>query len=139
MSPSTLRIVFIVVLFTHGIGHYMGILSSFGIKLSQNSSFQSWILGNYLSESALRIAGGVIWAAAFAGFIGAGLGLAGWLVPERLWQPLAIVSAFVSLAGLLLFWNAFAFLFNKIGAIGINLAVLVSLLYLRWPPEIVNR
>jgi hypothetical protein len=37
---------------------------------------------------------------------------------------------------LALFWNSFASLFpNKIGAIAVNIAVLVCLLWLNWPTE----
>jgi hypothetical protein len=60
----------------------------------------------------------------------------GWLVPHEWWRMLAIVSAVVSLIALVLFWNAFIYLFpHKVGAIAVNVAVLVGLLWANWPSE----
>jgi hypothetical protein len=57
-------------------------------------------------------------------------------VPHEWWRTLAIVSAVVSLVALALFWNAFIYLFpHKVGAIAVNVAVLVGLLWANWPSE----
>lgn len=138
MSISTLRIVIAVILLVHGIGHYMGLLSAVGVKLSSTSSANSWLFTGLLGDTPARIIGFVIYLLAFFGFIAAGLGLLGWLIPRGWWQPLAIGSAIISLFGLIFFWNAFAFFFNKFGAVAVNIAVLICLLRLHWPPEIVT-
>ena len=92
-----------------------------------------------LGDIGARVISGAIWLLALVAFVAAGLGLLGWLVPQNLWQPLAIVGAALSLAGLLLFWNAFPSPFpNNVAITVVNAAILVSLLWLHWPPSIVN-
>jgi hypothetical protein len=94
---------------------------------------------NLLGDKGSRAIGFIIWLLALLGFIGAGLALLGLLIPQAWWQPLAVISAIISLVGLIFFWNAFAMFFNKLGAVGVNVAVLISLLFLRWPPDLVNK
>ena len=49
---------------------------------------------------------------------------------------LAVTGAVASLVGLALFWNAFPVLFpNKIGALAVDVAVLVGVLLVDWPTE----
>ncbi|GAG01007.1 unnamed protein product, partial [marine sediment metagenome] len=69
-------------------------------------------------------------------FVASALGLLGWLVPHEWWRTLAVVSAAVSIVTIMVFWNAFVSLFpNKVGAIGVDIVVLVCLLWLNWPTE----
>ena len=58
--------------------------------------------------------------------------LAGWL-PAGWWQPLMIVSAGASLAGLALFPAAFP-PFSTTGALVVDIAVLVAVFGLHWQP-----
>jgi hypothetical protein len=47
-----------------------------------------------------------------------------------------VVSAVISLVAILLYWNALILLFpHKIGALAVNIAVLICLLALNWPAE----
>ena len=70
------------------------------------------------------------------GMSGAALALLGWLVPNDWWRALAIVSAIISLVAIALYWNAFIYLFpHKVGAIGVNVAILVCLLLADWPSK----
>jgi hypothetical protein len=63
----------------------------------------------------------------------------GILVPAGWWRPLAVVFAVVSLVVLMLFGRSWP-VFNFIGASGMNIAILVALLYQHWPPlELFNR
>jgi hypothetical protein len=53
-----------------------------------------------------------------------------------MWRTLAIWSSVISLVAIALFWNAFVALFpNKIGAIAVDVATLVALLWASWPTE----
>jgi hypothetical protein len=89
-----------------------------------------------LGDAAARIISVVLFLAALVGFVGATLGLLGWLVPHESWRTLAVVSAVISLIALALFWNAFVSFFpNKVGAIAVNVAVLVGLLWANLPSE----
>jgi hypothetical protein len=136
MSVTTLGIIIALVLFVHGIGHSMGLIPILGISSTETWHARSWLLSGPLGDTAGRIVGFILFAVALVGFIGAALGLMDWLVPHDWWQTLAIVSAVISMIAVVLFWNAFVMLFpNKIGAIAVNVAVLVGLLMAGWPTE----
>jgi len=136
MSGTTLRIIIAFVLFVHGAGHSMGVLAAVGLSSIDTWNPRSWLLTNILGDTLSRIICIILFAAALVGFVAAALGLMGWVVPHDLWRTLALVSAVVSLIAIILFWNAFvAFFPNKVGAIAVNVAVLVCLLWLNWPSE----
>lgn len=136
MSPTTLRIIIGLVLLVHGIGHIMAFFPALNISSTDTWHHRSWLLTPLIGDTASRVISLILFGAAFVGFIAAALGLFGWLVPDDLWRTLAVVSAVISLVALVLFWNSFATLFpNKIGAIAVDIAVLVSLLVLNWPTE----
>ena len=136
MSPTTLRIIIGLVLLVHGIGHTMAFFPALKISSTDTWHHRSWLLTPLIGETASRVISIILFGSAFVGFIAAALGLFGWLVPHDLWRTLAVVSAVISLVALALFWNSFvAFFPNKIGAIVVNIAVLVCLLWLNWPTE----
>lgn len=144
MSGTTLRILITLVLLFHGVGHAMGIIPALRIvKVNEsnpgwlkNWSSRSWLLTDLLGDSVSRILCAVLYLAALIGFIGTALALSSWGVPHDGWQTLAIVSAVISLAAILLYWNALILLFpHKVGALAINVATLVCLLLTSWPSE----
>jgi hypothetical protein len=124
-----------IVFFVHGIGHIMCIMPALGLDASPTWNSYSWLLTNLIGQGAANVVGIVIWLAAVVGFLLAALALLSWGLPHAWWRPLAVVSAVISLIGVVLFWNAFATWFNKAGAITVDLAVLIGLLFLRWPAE----
>jgi len=137
VSGTTLRIIIAVVLFVHGIGHAMGIIPALRLLEVEGWSSHSWLLTDLLGDTAARIISIILFLAALVGFLAAALGLLGWLVPHESWRTLAVISAMISLVTLALYWNAFvAFFPNKVGAIGVNVAALVCLLWANWPSEI---
>jgi hypothetical protein len=120
-----------IVLILHGIGHALGIiaLSSLG---SESWNARSWLF----DDSPARVISVVMWVACIVTFVVAGLALLEVGFPEGWWKPVAVAGAFVSLSALALFWNAFPVLFpNKIGAIAVDLAVIVGVLFADWPTE----
>jgi hypothetical protein len=124
MFPYPIRIVIAIFLMIHGLGHGMGILPLFGKKLSETHSADSWVLGPLVGTSLSRAIGSVIWVLCMTGFLLAGLGFVGWLVPGQ-WPMIAAVTSVVSLAGLALFWDAFPFWFpNKVSVIVVDVFVL---------------
>ena len=136
MSPTTLRIIIGLALLVHGIGHIMAFFPALNITSTDKWHHRSWLLTPLIGDSASRVISIILFGAAFIGFIAAALGLFGWLVPHDLWRTLSVYSAVISLVALTLFWNSFVALFpNKIGAIAVNIAVLVCLLWLNWPTE----
>jgi len=122
MSTQTLRILIAGALFVHGVGHTLGFWMP----------ARSWLLPG-LGEPALRAISSIFWVLSAVGFVLACLGFLGVLVPSELWRPLAVGTSIVSLLGLVLFWNTWP-MFNTIGALGMNLVVLYTQLWLHWPP-----
>jgi hypothetical protein len=133
MDPKTVRIIYAIVIFVHGIGHSMGVMPLFGLG-SETWHSDSWLLTNLLGKQVTRVLGALIWAATTFGFLAVGLGIFGWGIPQSAWRTLAIVFSLVSLAGLFFFWNAFAAFFNKAGAIMVDLVCLIGILLFNWPP-----
>jgi len=125
MSITTIRAIAGFVLIIHGIGHAMALLPALNIASTDGWHYRSWLLTGILGENLSRVLVVVLFGAAMIGFIAAGLGLLGWLVPQSAWQALAFWSAVLSLIALALFWNAFVmFIPNKVGAIAVNLITL---------------
>jgi hypothetical protein len=122
MTTQILRMLIAGALFVHGAGHTLGFWMP----------ARSWLFPN-LGEPILRIISSAIWIFAAIGFLAAFLGFLGVLVPNNLWQPIAVGTAIVSIMGLVLFWGSWP-KFNTIGALGMNMAVLITQLWLSWPP-----
>ena len=144
MSGTALRAIIAFVFAFHGVGHAMGIIPALRIINTQDSSqgwlknwsSHSWLLTGLLGDTIPRILCIVLYGAALIGFLGAALALLGWGIPHDWWRTLSIVSAIISLVALILFWNALIFLFpHKVGALAVNVAVLVCLIALSWPTE----
>jgi hypothetical protein len=144
MSPRTVRFLIAGVLSFHGIGHLMGVLAGLRLFAVDASSpgwlkgwnSHSWLLSGFLGDTASRIVCVVLFGAAFGSAIAAALGLLGWLVPHESWRALAITSAVISLAAVVLFWNGLMLVFpHKVGALGVSIATLICLLVLNWPSE----
>ncbi len=124
--PNLLRIALAVVVGAHGIGHILFLVPLLGIA-DWGQSTHSWLLG---AGSPAKIIGSLLWLVATIGFIVVAVGLFG---ETTWWRPLAVISALVSLVGLILFWSTpaaspafFALLFNA--------GVILSLWLLDWPP-----
>ena len=122
MSTQTIRILIAGALFVHAVGHTLGFWMP----------ARSW-LASGLGESTLRIISSIFWILATAGFLATCLSFLGKLVPTDLWRPLAVGSTIVSILGLTFFWNMWP-AFNTIGALGMNIVVLVTQLWFHWPP-----
>jgi hypothetical protein len=136
MSGTTLRALVAVVLFLHGIGHSMGVIPALKPGSVEGWNSHSWLLTPILGETVSRILSIILFSLALIGFVASTLALLGWVVPHDWWRMLALVSAVISIVTIVLFWNAFVTFFpNKVGALGVDIAVLVCLLALNWPTE----
>jgi hypothetical protein len=134
MSSTSIRIVVAVILIGHGLGHALGLLPLAGVRLSTSHSAGSWLLSPLIGDAPARALGAVLWLASLSGFVAAGIAIAGLGLAPSGWTRLAGLAAVLSLVTLTLFWHGFPFLFpNKIGAIAVDLALLISVLWLRWP------
>jgi hypothetical protein len=139
MSDQMVKLIITGALAVHGLGHggAVAALAWIGVRPGTDTggwhAAQSWLLPGLSAGTAASVAS-VIWIASLVGFVAAALGFSGILVPGEAWRPLAAITAVVSMVGIVLFigtWPAF----NTVAALGMNVAVLVALLGMRWPPE----
>lgn len=136
MSTSAVKLVAFLVLLVHGIGHLQGVVSGSGIKFRTSTSNASWLLKS-LSVKWNRLICLVLYSAASVFGILAALGLRGVLGTESPWTAMALTCAIFSTLGLVLFPKALAMLFNKVGAIAVNLIIFYSILFNgNWPSVI---
>jgi hypothetical protein len=136
MNSTTLRTLIAIVFFIHGIGHLQGVIAALGLQTTERWHARSWLFTNLLGEPGARGLALAIWLITSVAALAAGLSLLGWLVPHSWWRTAAIISAVFSLFGLAFYWHSLAMVFNKVGAVAVNLAILVGLFLLSWPSEI---
>jgi hypothetical protein len=128
MSGGFLRIAVAVVILVHGIGHALFLAPCLGIT-QWGQSAHSWLLTGLLGGTATRLLGGLLWLAVIVGFAAAGVGL---LAQSPWWRTVAMISAGVSLLALALFAGSIDTQ-PIASAAGMDLVILVALLWLRWP------
>jgi hypothetical protein len=128
-----LRAAIVLVLFAHGIGHSMGLLQLFKLAVvNPEWKGDSWLMSG-VATPVTSVVALLLWTAAIIGFTALAAILVGWL-PGAWWQPLAVASALVSLAGLLLFPTAFP-LGSSIGAFVVDAALLIAVIAMHWGPS----
>lgn len=129
-----LRWIVIIVLLAHGIGHVMGLFPALGL-FSKELSATSWLLNRVLGETLARWFGFALFLAVMIGFTAAVLAIQGWLVPHDWWREVTIAAALLSIAAIVLYWDAFFTMGNKFGALAVDVAVLVALFWAQGPAE----
>jgi len=143
MSTENLKFLITAVLSIHGLGHGGAIGALIWRKFDGTApvdqsgwlAARSWLFPSLDASAAMTIAMG-FWIVAMIGFIATALSLWGVLAPGDAWRILAVVSAVVSSVGIVLFagtWPAF----NTVAAVSVDVAVLVTQLWLRWPERTV--
>lgn len=133
MTTKTVKLLVLLTLVVHGIGHIQGVIAGTGVRFNENTSYISWLFKGW-GENSNRIICILLYLGAAVTGILAGLASKGILIPESTWQIFALLTAFCSTACLVLFPNALAMFFNKAGAIAVNLIIYYSiLLNAQWP------
>lgn len=122
------------VLLAHGIGHSLGPLQVFRVA-TVNPQWQgdSWLLSGLLGTPLAQGIGVVLWVLSIVGFAAVTGVVVGWL-PASWWQPLTIGSAAISLVSIALFPMAFPS-FSTLGAVAVDVALLVAVLAYQWTPS----
>lgn len=139
MSDQMVRLLVGAALLLHGLGHGGALGALLWIRFRPGTSTgdwvgaRSWLVPSLTGDAAWVIAS-TFWIVSLIGFVVAALSFWGILVPDELWKPFGVASAIVSLAGIVLFFGNWP-LFNTLAALTMNVAVLVAVLWLRWPPQ----
>jgi hypothetical protein len=131
MSAQTIKILIAGALFLHGVFHIIaGALFGLGVfhTLGYSPPASSWLFPKLPALFAY-----VVWTLAAVGFLLSFLSFLGIVLPTDIWRSLAVVFAVVSLLGLGIFWGNWP-MFNTIGALAMNITVLVTQLWIDWPP-----
>ena len=102
---------------------------------SETWNVRSWLFDGLLGEKGSRTLAAILFAVCVLGFLATAFSFLGIGLPHEPWRTLAIIFAVPSVLGLVAYRNAFAQLFNKVGAIGVNSWILIGLLLLNWPAE----
>ena len=135
MSSQTIKILIAGVLLVHGLGHVgaIGALIAIdrGVPSGKWLSARSWLFPNLTPQTA-KIIAIIFWALSLLGFVAAALSFWGVLIPGDLWRLLALIFAFISFIGIILFWGRWP-MFNTLAAQAVNLAVILTQLWLNWP------
>jgi hypothetical protein len=136
MSAQTIRLLIAGVLFLHGIAH-LGALAALLVNRGGHDTdgwlpARSWLFPSLAPDAATTVAS-AFWVLSAIGFVAAALSFWGLLIPGDLWRQLAVASSIVSATGIVLFLGTWP-VFNTTAALGVNIAVLVALLWLHWPP-----
>jgi hypothetical protein len=138
MSDQMLKLLIGGVLLVHGLGHGGALGALLWIRFRPGSSTgdwaaaRTWLMPALPAETAATLAS-AFWVASMVGFVIAALSFWGVLLPSTVWTAVAVASAVISLAGIVLFigtWPAF----NTVAALAVNIAVLVAV-WSHWPPQ----
>ena len=133
MTTKSIKLIAFIALLIHGIGHFQGVAAGIGLKINNSTPARSWLFKN-LSEKRSKTLCLVLFLLTGVFGILTALSFKGVILTEIVWQTLAIITAFLSTACLVVFPNGFAMFFNKIGAVGVNLFIYYSVLFSQnWP------
>ncbi len=137
MSDQTIKLVAAGVLLLHGLGHGGALGALAWIRFRPGTptggwlAARSWLVPSLPTDTATTLAS-ALWIASLAGFAIAAMSFWGVVIPGSVWRPLAVASALASIAGITLFFGTWP-MFNTFAALAVNVAVLVAVLWLRWP------
>lgn len=139
MSDQTIRLIAAGVLLVHGLGHGGALAALAWIRLRPGTptggwlAARSWLAPSLPVDTASAIAS-ACWVVVLVGFVIAAMSFWGVVVPGAVWRPLAVASAIVSTVGVLFFLGTWPMNYT-VAALGVNVAVLVAVLWLHWPTE----
>lgn len=120
----------------HGLVHLWYFVLSRGLVVFQPEmgwTGKSWLLAKFLDDATARALASVLYPLATIAFVAGGLGI---FSLQAWWRPVVVGAAVFSTVVILLFWDGDTQRLVQKGALGvlINLAILVALLVLQWPP-----
>jgi hypothetical protein len=101
-KPGMLRYLITIALFAHGIGHLLFLTNSWGIWKGDDEG-RSWLFSAILSAGQ-TVEGifGLLWLIPLVGFVAVSWG---YLTHQGWWSQLALASATISLAMIVLWWG----------------------------------
>jgi hypothetical protein len=143
LTESTIYFIITASLVLHGIAHAIALIGllfqSLGIGTTSRVQLRSWILRS-LSARTTALLAIPFWLVSTLGFIGSGISYWGASFQNLNWSLLAVEGAILSTLGILLFsgkWpgskSTRQSWFNTAIAMFMNVVILVTQLWLKWP------
>ena len=139
IPDQTIKLIAAGVLLAHGLAHGGALGALAWIRLRPGTptgdwlAARSWLIPSLPADTATTFAS-AFWIVSLVGFVVAAMSFWGLIVPAGVWRPLAVAAALVSATGIVMFLGTWP-MFNTLAALGVNVAVLVAVLWLRWPSE----
>jgi hypothetical protein len=139
MSDQAIKLIAAGVLLVHGLGHGGALAALAWIRLRPGTptgdwlAARSWLVPSLPGDTAMTLAS-AFWIVSLTGFVIAAMSFWGVVVPGSVWRPLAVAVALISATGIVMFFGTWPML-NTLAALGVNVAVLVAVLWLHWPPQ----
>jgi hypothetical protein len=144
MSAQTIKILVTAVLILHGVAYAraLGMLlwQSLGKLSSSWLPVRSWMFHSMSSKVVAGVAS-IFWLLSTIGFFAATLAYWDILIPQDMWSQLAVIAAIISILGIIFIsgiWpgapNRKLAIFDTLIALVVDIAILVSQLWLHWPP-----
>lgn len=122
-----LKIVLILIVLMHGIGHVLFLVPLFTSN-NWGQSTQSWLVG---SDTLAKIVGSIIWIAVIIAFLIATYGM---ISEQTWWRTPTIVASIVSTIGIVLFWRN-PVSSSAIFALITDIVIIIALVILHWPSD----
>jgi hypothetical protein len=138
MSDQVIKLIAAGVMLVHGLGHGGALAALAWIRFRPGTptggwlAARSWLVPSLAGDTAAIIAS-AFWIVSLVGFVIAAMSFWGVVVPGSVWRPLAVASAIVSIGGVVFFFGTWPMLYT-LAALGVNVSVLVAVLWLHWPP-----
>jgi hypothetical protein len=143
LTAQTIRILVTAALLLHGIAHAIAlgalVLQSLGGRSKSQVAVRSWLFPSTSANTAAAIAV-PFWMVSTLGFLAAAMSYWGFLVGGEAWRQIAVGAAIVSSLGIALLsgiWpgspNRQRSILNTSIAMVMNLAILITQLWLQWP------
>jgi hypothetical protein len=139
MSDQAIKLIAAGVLLVHGLGHGGALAALAWIRLRPGTptggwlAARSWLVPSLPGDTATTLAS-AFWIVSLVGFVIAAMSFWGVVVPGSVWRPLAVAVALVSATGIVMFFGTWP-MFYTLAALSVNVAVLVAVLWLHWPPQ----
>jgi hypothetical protein len=145
MPAETIRILIAGSLCLHALAHAIAlsalIADSLGAPRQTRMAVRSWLLPRLTLRSAAAV-GIALWAPASAGFLAAAAAFWGLVAAGEAWRHLALASSVVSILGIVVFSGVWPgspstrrSVLNTLVALTMDLAIIVTQLWLHWPPQ----
>lgn len=126
MGYLWVRIILLVAVFAHGVGHILFLMPTLGLA-GWGQSTHSWLFTNLLGDKFTRGIGVVIWVAVILAYL---IGLYGFFTQTNWWPQWLVGASGISALGLIVFWASSS---PVLSAMVFDIVIILALQVFKWP------